>query len=518
MKLKRENSLINQGRSSKFLIVFILTFVVAKGFGIAFTKIFTNVLDQNEMGQYQVVISAISLILSFSAIGFPTALNRYAIRYKTKNQIKELKDFIFSGFIIFIILEFLILVTLLILYYSFSIKPWFLQVEFYVKTLFLIAIVVLTQFINTMCYVISSSLQNSKYYGIIMVMRILLQIPFGMLFVLKYDLGPFGLIFGLAVSESLVAVYSMFIIISDIGIGKFSFKELKKILEFSLPVYVNGFLMMGFNLIILIYVIYVDPINGNNTIALYNYGALSVVNLILLAGNVFRMVYRPIVYKYYERNQYNEMIELTVRVLKIFLILIFFLAIFIFAFSPLLIQFFTQSSYLPSLVAIPILLISVIFTYLPNIISYGHSLYFKNYWNLIASLTSLLLASLVGYFIIPKNGLLGISFAYLTLRFFYFIGLTIISQQYFRIKYDIKLISKIILAIIVSILIGIFLYLFAFNFLDIYTNIIISFSISGIGFVAIIFVSKIITKDDFQFLKNIFNVYIQAIKSRINSK
>jgi len=230
------------------------------------------------------------------------------------------------------------------------------------------------------------------------------------------------------------------------------------------------------------------------------------------------MVYRPIVYKYYERNQYDEMIELTVRVLKIFLILIFFLSIFIFAFSPLLIQFFTQSSYLPSLVAIPILLISVIFTYLPNIISYGHSLYFKNYWNLIASLTSLLLASLVGYFIIPKNGLLGISFAYLTLRVFYFIGLTIISQQYFRIKYDIKLISKIILAIIVSILIGIVLYLFAFSFLDIYTNIIISFSISGIGFVAIIFVSKIITKDDFQFLKNIFDVYIQAIKSRINSK
>jgi len=59
-----------------------------------------------------------------------------------------------------------------------------------------------------MCYVITSALQNSRYYAIIMIMRVFLQIPFGFLFVVLLNLRVFGLILSLPISEFIVALYS----------------------------------------------------------------------------------------------------------------------------------------------------------------------------------------------------------------------------------------------------------------------------------------------------------------------
>ena len=109
-----EQSLITQGSSKKFMFTFLISFVISKMIGIAFTKIFTNVLTQEEMGEYTIILSALALIMSFAAIGFPSAINRYAIRYKTKDLLEDLKDFLTTGFLSFIVMELFIVVGLII--------------------------------------------------------------------------------------------------------------------------------------------------------------------------------------------------------------------------------------------------------------------------------------------------------------------------------------------------------------------------------------------------------------------
>ncbi len=390
--------------------------------------------------------------------------------------------------------------------------------ENYILSVFLVAGIVLAQIFSTISISISSSLQNGRFYAIIVIMRVLLQLPFGILFVLYFNWGVFGLIASLAISEISVAIFSAYVIIRDIGIGKFSFKEVKKIVEFAFPIYVTGLLWFGFDLAILLYVDYVDQISGTETIALYRYGALTIVNIILIAGNVFRMAYGPIIYRNFEKGEFKFMEDFTNQILKIFLIFFFPLAVILFAFSPLLIPFFTLSDYLTSIPVIPLLLASVLFQYIQGLVAYGNTLYFKNYWNLIVGAISFILAALAAYFIIPYNGLIGIGVAYLVRKFMYFLGMLIVSQKYFKIHYPKMMLVALIAVMITSAGMGAIFYYFVFNFLLYTTNIIISFSLSVVIFLLLVVIFRILKKDDIRFIYNIFKDYLQNIRVKEKGK
>ncbi len=508
----REKSLLTQGKSTRFLFTFIISFVTAKMFGIAFTKIFTNVLTQKDLGQYTIIISATALIMSYAALGFPSSLNRYAILYKTRKDVNRLRNFITTGFISFLIAEILIILGLVIYYFVAGKPPSFLNVTNFFFLLFLIAVIIIAQFFSTMSFTIATSLQNSRYYAIIVIMRVLLQIPFGILFVIVFKLGVFGLVASLAVSEFVVAFYSGFRIVKDVGIGKFSFAELKNMAKFSLPLYINGIIWNVFDLGILLYLerVAITPAAGQETIALYRYGALTVVNLIAIAGNLFNRVYRPVVYKYFDNKNFGKIQELTRTISKLFSVIFFPLAALLLAFSPWLIQFFTKSEYLDAIVVIPILLVALYFQYLQSLVTYGHTLYFKQYWSLIVGSLCWGASIVVAYFTIPINGLFGLSLAFLTRRTTYLIGFFIVSQHYFKINYKIKEIFHIISLFIVSAGIGALLYFFAFDFLGLW-NVTVSFSISTLIFVGLTFLTKLVTKKDSIFVVDLFRNYLKGV-------
>ena len=209
MSFQEKPSLMNLGKSTRFFISFFMSLALAKGFSLGFTKIFTNIFTQEELGQYGIIISAVSLVISFSAFGFATTLNRYAIRYRIKDQSESLKNLVFTGFVVFIGVELIIILVIVIVYYTASKTVWFLQIEGnYILILFLVGIIAATQMLSTICYTIATSFQNSRYYSIIVIMRIALQIPFTLVFVLYLDLGIMGLVAGLAASEFITALFS----------------------------------------------------------------------------------------------------------------------------------------------------------------------------------------------------------------------------------------------------------------------------------------------------------------------
>jgi len=479
---------------------------------MAFNKIFTNVLTKTEMGRYAIFISAITTIFTYSTLGFPAALNRFTVSYKERKQLENLKNFLTTGFIIFLTAELTITSILIILYYTTGFTPKFLNIEPYIITLIIVSLVAITQIFSTMCYVIASALQNSRYYAIIMIMRVFLQIPFGFLFVVFLNLGVFGLILGLLLSEFIVALYSFYYLVKDVGIGKFSWKEGKAMLSFSVPGYIAAIFISSFDLGLKVFVDYVFPVEGKEIIALYQYGALAVVNILLVAGNLFRVVYRPIIFKYFEQKRNREIQTLTITISKLFTITIVFSAIFLFAFSPLLIPFLTKSSYLSSISVIPILMLSTIIGYLRTLITYGHTLYYKNYWNAIAAITAIIISAILGYFIIPTLGLIGLGLVYLSLTSIQFFILFFVSQHYFKVKFEIKLIIKILVLCGVSIGTGIIFNVTIFSFSE--YSLIYSFLLSSFIYIIGIFPLKLVGKKDIDFLKSVIKTYINIIKSK----
>ena len=509
--LERKN-LLHLGSGSHFLVAFALSFAIAKLISIAFNKIFTNILNTAEMGQYTLLVTAVATLATYSALGFPAALSRFTISYKSKDQIKKLKDFVTTGFLLYISVEFLIVIILVILYFSTGFTPDFLNIEPYIYTLLAVAIIAVSQIFSTICYVVASALQNSRYYAIIIIMRVLLQIPLGILFVLFLDMGVFGLILGYCLSEIIVALYATYNIVKDLGIGKFSLKEAKSMLLFSVPSYLSGILIGSLDLGIKVFVDYSFPIDGKEIIALYQYGALTVVNILLIADSIFRMVYRPIIFKYFDQGKHEEMENLTVTITKIFIITIVFGALILFSFSPLLIPFFTKSEYLPSIVVLPILLLSSIIGYLRTLMAYGHTVYFKNYWTIVASSISVVITIPISYFSIINLGLIGMGITYLSLTSIQFFILIFVSQHYFKVKYDKIIFLKLLLTIIFSICIGcIFHFLIFLNF---EYSILVSFLIGTIFYTILVIVLKLLTRKDFDFLKSLVKNYLSIIKKR----
>ena len=511
----RESSLMELGRSSKFAITFFISFVIAKLLGFAFTKIFTNTLPESDMGQYSIITSAIALMIGFSSFGFTTAVNRYAIKYKISKNLGDFKNFIFTGILIYIIAELIVVAVIFIVYFVTGHGPWFLNVEKYIVTVLLIALIVFAQIFSAICYTIATSLQNSRYYANIIIMRVLLQVPFGILFVIVFNFGLFGLVIGLALSESVVAIYSIYRIIKDIGIGRFSIPEFKKIVVVALPSYYVGIIWQGFNILILLLVDYFFPLTGTETIALYRYGALLVANLILIAGNVISMVYRPVIYRLFEREEHDRIQQMTKKILKMFLLIILPLGLALYAFSPVLIMIFTNQHYIQSFYIIPFLLAAVLFKYLQSILAYGHGLYFKVYWNAIFVTISVGAAVLVAYFVIPINPLLGLGASFFVIRAVYSTGLIIVSQFYYRIKYDFIVLVKLLTTFLISVGVGILLYLFVFNYIDIY-NVTISFSISLGLFISVIILTKQIKKEDISFFTSMFKDYFKRNNKQKN--
>ncbi|MCE7740850.1 MAG: lipopolysaccharide biosynthesis protein [Candidatus Heimdallarchaeota archaeon] len=508
---KRESSLMELGKSSKFAIAFFVSFALAKLIGLAFTKIFTNTLSEADMGQYTVIASAIALLIGFSSFGFTSSVNRYTIKYKISKELDTFKNFIFTGILIYIIAEVVVIVSILIVFFVTGQGPWFLQVENYLIIILLIALIVFAQIFSTICYTIATSLQNSRYYANIIIARVLLQIPFGIIFVIFFDLGLFGLVIGLAVSETIVAIYSIFHIFKDIGIGRFSLTEFKKIMIFSLPSYYVGIVWQGFNILVLLLVEYFFPLTGTETIALYRYGALLVTNLILVAGNMVTMVYRPVIYRLFEREEHDRIQLVSQKILKIFLIILAVLSIALYAFSPILIIYFTNSNYLPSIFIIPFLLGAVVFKYLQGILAFGHSLYFKLYWNAIFVTIAFGAAFVIAWFVIPLNPLLGLAAAFFVIRAVYSAGTILISRRYYKLKYDIKGLIHLVVIFLISAGVGVVCYYLAFDFLGIY-NVTLSFSISLVLFVAGILLTKQIRRDDITFFTTLFKEYFKKYK------
>ena len=469
------------------------------------------------MGQYAIILSATTMLTTYSSLGFPSALNRYTVAYRSKNQLSQLKNFVFSGICVYLVIEFIIVSILVTAYLAIGFVPNFLDFDPYLLALFVVAFISVGQILITVTYTISSALQNSRYYSIPIIMRVLLQIPFGILFAIILKMRVYGLVIGLFTAEILVSLYSLYIIITNLGIGRFSITETKKMLSFSVPGYIVGLLLASYNFGIKYYVVFVfkdaSSINGQELIALYQYGAFAVVNLLLIAENMLKIVYRPIIFKYFERKKYSEMQSITITVGKLFILLIIFGSFLIYAFSPIIIPLLTCSDYLAGIPVIPILLLAGILGYLRTLLAYGHTLYYKNYWAGIAGTVAIITAVIVGVFTIPHLQLIGLGLSYLCIPLIQFLFLMAVSQHYFKIRYDPRLLIKLLLSLIISISIGVLL-----NFMIIKNSqytILISYSISAVIFLLLSFILRLITKKDIVFIKNLITTYRDLIAAKI---
>lgn len=508
MLLAEDTRLFSAGSGSQFFVAFIVSLGLSKLFMMAFNKIFTNVLSTEQIGKYSLILAAVQTLFTYASLGLPSAINRYTYRYYHNKQKNELKNFVFTGLITYQVVNFLIVIGIAIVYFTTGIKLSFINTDPYIYAVLIVGFISMTQVVSISCFTIASSLHNARYYSIPVIMRALLQIPFGILFAIILKLDVLGLIIGLVTTELIVATYSGYIIVRDIGLGKFSLRLWKEMTRYALPTYIIILLVESYNLLILTYVTLVFGDQGFEIVALYRNGALIVVNIVLIAQQMFKIVYRPLIFKYYETSQNEKIESITQTFSKLYSVSYILAGLLLYALSPFIIVILTQSAYIPSIPVIPLILIAFFFDYLRIIVAYGHVLKFKTYWNLISGIVGLVFGITVGIIAIPKVGLLGIGYSLAVFKIIEFLLTFAASQHYFKVKHDTKNILSLLIAAGGGILIGVVGNYFL-NLWNIKHALTIAYVAATAVFLILVAGLKIITKHDYEILKNIISTYKQ---------
>jgi O-antigen/teichoic acid export membrane protein len=230
---------------------------------------------------------------------------------------------------------------------------------------------------------------------------------------------------------------------------------------------------------------------------------------------MFRTVYHPIIFKHFENKKYDSVKDLTVITTKLYGIGIIAICILLFAFSPILITYvFTNSDYLSGIYLIPLLFIPKIFEQLTTITAYGHSLYLKNYWVLVASVISVAGGVIAAYFLIPLMGLLGIGVVLIIIKSIHYLITFSVSQRYFKVKYNLWIIIRILLAAGIAIGVGVIFNLFVIEG-DLMISLLVPFLISAGVYLVLIFLFRLIKKEDYIFVKNLVQTYLETRKSSV---
>jgi hypothetical protein len=128
---------------------------------------------------------------------------------------------------------------------------------------------------------------------------------------------------------------------------------------------------------------------------------------------------------------------------------------------------------------------------------------------LIAGILSIGSGVLVAYFTIPVLGLIGIGIVYIAIKAVHFVVLVIVSQKYFKVHYNYNNIIKILVAAIVSIGVGIIFYFFVISG-GIYTQIVVPFLISSILYVGLVFLFRLVKREDYDFVKSLVKTFIES--------
>lgn len=255
----------------------------------------------------------------------------------------------------------------------------------------------------------------------------ILNILFSIILVAYFKMGAEGKLLG--------------ILLGEIGISIFTFKELKKYLKFhfdfaiindafkySLPLLLGGFthlLITNYDKIVL------ERLNNVNEFALYNIGA-TVSGYLLLMGTSIFQAFEPDIYKFVNQKQERKLGKyiFLITVLIIFIIIIFILS------SKYIMAFLTDNKYTLAYTYANILAISILFTIIYSFVSSILLALQKTKETLVITAIVGLLGILIYNTFIDKWGFYGAAYAKIFL-FFLLIILTFIFIK-FKIKINFK--------------------------------------------------------------------------------
>jgi O-antigen/teichoic acid export membrane protein len=456
--------------------------------GIILLPILTKNLPIEEYGMWTQVMVTVGLFPGLAMLGLPYTMVRFLPSFKNLEDIQETFYSIFS----LCVVTSGIISSLIYIFSRIIASALFDNNIFLVKVL---SLIVFLECLNNLCINYLRARQRIKKYSLVILLRTLFQISI-VSFLVLMGKGIFGAITGLLITNFILFLFTLYLIISEIGTLRPKFKNIKKYLDFGIPTVPGNFsswIVDSSDRYV------IGILLGTASVGYYSPGYA----LGTLVGMFFApssLLFTATLSKYYDEYNMEEVIKILGLSLK-YLMAISIPATFGIAFlsKPILTILSTQEIASQGYLITPFVALSTLLLGISGVISEILSLEKKTtisgkIW-IIASILNLSL----NFVLIPYIGILG---AAITTLIAFTVVLILITYYSFKLfKFDIDL-TFILKSTVSSVLMSTIIIVLSPEGLS---NVLYTIGICILVYILVLFLLKGLNKQDLKFLRQLIN-------------
>lgn len=419
----------------KDTFIYGISSVLSRGVGLLLLPIFTRYLVPSDYGKIDLINIFGTIAGIFVALEISQGLARYFPAAKSPRERLELASTSFWFTVIG--------------YTGFLVLVWW-QSPVFSKLLFenaddivLFRLGALYIFSNALFYIIQNQLRwdcRAGPFASLAFVQTLSGFFLSYLFIVPLHMGIIGFFLGQIISMAAGIAGGLYFCRTLLRF-EFHAARLKAMLSFSLPLVPAALGTM--------ITLYIDRLAIKRFLSLADVGIFGIsyrfasLGTILILG--FQMALTPLVYRHFEDKSTPDKIA---RITRLFLALIFPIAVFVGLFSHEIIAFFTTSGFHQAAVSLPFLFLAVLLSQM-YIFFPGLGIAKKTAIISGLSIASALLNTLLNMVLVPAWGIMGATLSTLASSFFLLSGWAWFGQKYYPIAYEWK---EIILSAIYAIL------------------------------------------------------------------
>ncbi len=386
---------------SKEAITYGFGFLISRSIIILLIPVYTRIFTPTEYGRIELLLQIGLLVGEFISLGMDSAQSLYFNKEK-KNGLKAQSILISSIFQLRIIWGFFLI--FLISIFSNYINLFFFQGELsYRYFIILFAGVIFSQLTSQSAEVFRLRYKPTQFV-LLTSLRIIIEIPFIIYFVLKLKLGIFGYLLGTTLGYLIASIFSIYKIKNYLSLDKIHNFLWPKVLKFGLPLSIASIIFYLMNTADRFFI---DIYRGEYELGLYSVAAkLSLI----ISGFVypFRNAWWPwamdLIYKKNGNRLISEMSKIYLGISLTIMMVLSYL-------SPFIIRLFTTEEYYDSWKLIGILTWPIICFGFYSICSVGIWKSEKTFYSITTNFSAAILGIILNFILVPKFGSMGAALA-----------------------------------------------------------------------------------------------------------
>lgn len=419
-KLKlNSNSLLNK------TIIYSIGNIATKGLSFILVFVTTFYLSSEEVGEYDLFLTTISLLTPVFTLQLTDAILRWLIENDSEeNKIKVLSS------VSFIVTFFTIILSSVIYLMSYKLKVNY--VEYLILILFFQSYFLIFQQFQR-------ATKDNKGYVLSSIIYTLVYVLFSIVFLilLKYKVE------GLLIANCISAIFTTFFIIlrnkifNSLKLSKVDKKLSKELLFFSLPLIPNNLSWWAISSANRYFILFFIGVSANGVFAI----SYKFPTILMLLLNVFYLAWQE---KAIESVNNNEKETYYSTTLEKFIVFVIVLSILLLGFNKLFIKYFVGADFYESWKYVSILLLAIIFNALSGF--YGSIFYsVKNTKSILfSSFLSSIIVVVLSAALIPFSSLYGASIAILIGYMMLFFVRYFQMKKYLAINFPKKIFIQLI--------------------------------------------------------------------------